>query len=148
MFANIDWFDFVVGGIIIGFLVNVASNFAQPKIENWWGKYNISRRNKNEALRRAFDEKVEYLANNKHEELIARLEVNRLAAIASVMMLLGITAMVMVVMLQMPKDIITIFIGILPAVVGFGRAIYALEKRNKLAEILNAVDKKLGRRLR
>jgi hypothetical protein len=147
MFKNIDWFDFVVGGIIIGFIVNVAANFAQPKIERWWGKYSESRRNKNEAIKRAFDERVENLVNNKHEEIITRLRINRLATFGIFILLLGITPMIVVIMLQTSSEII-LFASVIVGILGFGRAIVVMNERNDLVQILNAVDKILGRKFR
>ncbi len=152
MFKNIDWFDFVVGGIIIGFIVNLAANFAQPVIEQWWIRYNTSRRNKNEAIKRAFDERVENLINNKHEEIIARIQANRLATFGIFMTLLGIqpTLFSIMLMLQRSSGIFSIFlfVSIIIGVLGFGRAYNAFIERNNIVQILNAVDKKLGRNFR
>lgn len=147
MFANVDWFDFIVGGIVIGFIVNVAANFAHPKIDAWWAKYSTTQRNKNEAKKRAFDEKVESLINNKHEELIWRIEVNRLATFGIYAALVGVFTMILATMFQ-PTSLATGLDPYLAAFAGFiglSRAMYMFSKRNKLVDILNVVDKKLGR---
>ena len=32
MFANVDWFDFIFGGIVVGLIVNLLSSYLYPKI--------------------------------------------------------------------------------------------------------------------
>ena len=144
MLNRIDWFDFVVGGIVIGFVVNVLANIAYPRLENWWGKYSETRRSKNEAKRRAFSDRVEHLISNKHDELVLRIQVNRDATFGIFMALLGLTAMLLPVTLRL-SDLSNVFIGIIPGLVGFSRAMYTFIRRNELVEILNAVDRKLDR---
>lgn len=56
----------------MGFLVNVGSNFAQPKIEKYLSRINEKRRFQNQFVSEAFEKEVERLINDPHEELIAR----------------------------------------------------------------------------
>ena len=147
MFENIDWFDFVVGGIIIGFIVNVAANFAQPKIDRWWSNYSEAQRNKKEAKKQAFDAMVENLVNNKHEEIIARIQANRLDIFGNGMLTLSTIPAIWVIMLQQSNVILFVGCAIL-FILCFGRATNAMIERNYLVQILSAVDKKLGRKFR
>ena len=145
MLASVNWFDFIVGGIVVSFFVNLLSNFAQPKIEQWWGKYSESIRSKNNTKKRAFDEMVEKLINNKHEELVFRIQINRHGIFSLVMFLLCIFSLIIIGILN-DSNFFPLNFGFgIPAIIAFARGTYVMNKRNRMIEIMDTVDKKLDR---
>lgn len=144
MFKNVDWFDFIVGGIIISFIVNLVSNFAYPKIQKWWNDRVEIRRSKNESKRIEFNEKVERLLKKRDEELITRIQVNRYTTFSSFNILFSIFIMILTSLISF-QNIIIIFSGVIVGVFFFYQAMSSFSKRNELVEILDEIDKKLER---
>jgi len=118
MFENVDWFSFVVGGIFVSFIVNVFAGLAQPKIRDLLSKFSEKRRSKNQKLKSLFEEEVNRLIDNPHEEVIARLKANsRLVSLVQYNILL--IALIVVWTAFKTIDAIAISVPILLIMFGF-----------------------------
>ena len=70
MFTNIDWFDFIVGGVIVSLIVNLLSSYLYPKIENFLAKFSAKRKKEKETREQKILEEAQRLLDNPHEELV------------------------------------------------------------------------------
>ncbi len=70
MFANIDWFDFIVGGVIVSLIVNLLSSYLYPKIEAFLAKFSKKRKKQKEIRQQKISDEAQRLSDDSHEELV------------------------------------------------------------------------------
>jgi hypothetical protein len=142
MLEKVDWFSFIVGGIVIAFVVNILSNFAQPRIEKWLAKYNSNLRDKNEKKKQAFKAEVQRLLASNHEELVARQ--NR-SFLLLLMVLMNIFVMGFFIILIVNVRSVMETINLTGELICGILFLLLLERVQKNSRFLRAVDKEKGR---
>ncbi len=142
MLENVDWFSFVVGGIIISFIINVSAGLVQPKIRNILSRFSEERRNKNQKLKELFEEEVNRLVENSHEEVIARSKANA-RLMSSIQFNILLLSIVVVWLVFGAKYSIMISFPILFTLFVFN---VLRDYPSEIHNILGEVDKRKGRR--
>ncbi|MBE0681702.1 MAG: hypothetical protein IH589_07280 [Anaerolineales bacterium] len=142
MLEKVDWFSFVFGGVVIAFIVNIISSFAQPKIETWLEKYNAKRRNKNTSIRKAFEAEVQRLSDNNHEELVIIQTRNFFSILycTSIVFVMGFLITAIITTQSATKYFL--LVGELIASIF---SILLMQKVNKISQLLKAVGNQKNR---
>ena len=149
MFANIDWFDFIVGGFFMGTLVNLLSNYLYPKLEAFASKYSNSLRDKIYFRSEKIKEDVERVLTNPHEEIVFRhIYSNRIARFAHSKNISFITSMIGLLILSLSTSLGQNIVGIGMVIMGFVNSFLA-GYRDKdirvLGKIASLIDEKKER---
>ncbi len=139
-----DWIDLIVGGIVIGFFVNIASSFAYPKIQEYFHKRKELSEKEKEELANA----KEYLLQNPNEELRQRIDrIFNHNELNSAVIFQGTSTFLMFLFFSLTteENLIKIFTGIFLVIMVISANFHFLltmrKNRTFNADALNEIDK-------
>ena len=120
-----------IWAIITSIVIGIGSNLLTPYVSKWLGNISGAIKKRNEQRKVAFENTVQFLLNNPHEEVVLRIRTLQSALLTGMLLILG-------AILMLAGDIILIGSGFLISILAYS----IVSRANNRTKIIQEITKR------